>query len=318
MNTVAVKWQKKWEEAKIYESNPDPNRPKFYTTVAFPYPNSPWHIGHGRTYVTADVVARFKRMQGYNVLFPMGFHYTGTPIMAMADGIAKGDKDLIDTFKDIYEISPDVIPKMSDPLFMANYFKEDIKSAMKEIGLSIDWRREFTTIDPEFSSFIIWQFHKLQSKGYVVKDTHPVGWCPVHQLPVGMHDTKGDVEPEIGEFVLIYFNSDKGIFPAATLRPETVFGAIGIWVNPNENYVVANIFGNRMIISERAAFKLSFQIDKDIEIIEKVKGSKLVGMKVKNPITGKEIEVYGGSFVDVDLGTGVVMSVPAHAPFDYY
>ncbi len=257
-------------------------------------------------------------MQGYNVLFPMGFHYTGTPIMAMADGIAKGDKDLIDTFKDIYEISPDIIPKMSDPLFMANYFKEDIKSAMKEIGLSIDWRREFTTIDPEFSSFIIWQFHKLQSKGYVVKDTHPVGWCPVHQLPVGMHDTKGDVEPEIGEFVLIYFNSDKGIFPAATLRPETVFGAIGIWVNPNENYVIANIFGNKMIISERAAFKLSFQIDKDVEVIEKVKGSKLVGMKVKNPITGKEIEVYGGSFVDVDLGTGVVMSVPAHAPFDYY
>jgi leucyl-tRNA synthetase len=256
-------------------------------------------------------------MRGYNVLFPMGFHYTGTPIMAMADAIAKGDKELIDTFKEIYEIPADVIPRMSDPLYMANYFKEDIKRSMKEIGLGIDWRREFTTIDPEFSSFVTWQFHKLQSKGYIVKDTHPVGWCPIHHIPVGMHDTKGDVEPEIGEFVLIYFKSDKGIFPAATLRPETVFGATGLWINPNENYVMANVLGNRMILSERAAFKLSFQID-NIEIIEKIKGSKLVGTKAENPITGKFIEVNGVEFVDVNFGTGVVMSVPAHAPFDYY
>jgi len=132
-----------------------------------------------------------------------------------------------------------------------------------------------------------------------------------------MHDTKGDVEPEIGEFVLIYFKSDKGIFPAATLRPETVFGATGLWINPNENYVMANVLGNRMILSERAAFKLSFQID-NIEIIEKIKGSKLVGTKAENPITGKFIEVNGAEFVDVNFGTGVVMSVPAHAPFDYY
>ncbi|MDT7861010.1 MAG: leucine--tRNA ligase [Saccharolobus sp.] len=317
LNNIAEKWQKKWEEAKVYEANPDPKKPKFFTTVAFPYPNSPWHIGHGRTYVTGDVLARFKRMRGYNVLFPMGFHYTGTPIMAMADAIAKGDKELIDTFKEIYEIPADVIPRMSDPLYMANYFKEDIKRSMKEIGLGIDWRREFTTIDPEFSSFVTWQFHKLQSKGYIVKDTHPVGWCPIHHIPVGMHDTKGDVEPEIGEFVLIYFKSDKGIFPAATLRPETVFGATGLWINPNENYVMANVLGNRMILSERAAFKLSFQID-NIEIIEKIKGSKLVGTKAENPITGKFIEVNGAEFVDVNFGTGVVMSVPAHAPFDYY
>ncbi|BDB97370.1 leucine--tRNA ligase [Saccharolobus caldissimus] len=256
-------------------------------------------------------------MRGYNVLFPMGFHYTGTPIMAMADAIAKGDKELIDTFKEIYEIPADIIPRMSDPLYMANYFKEDIKRSMKEIGLGIDWRREFTTIDPEFSSFVTWQFHKLQSKGYIVKDTHPVGWCPIHHIPVGMHDTKGDVEPEIGEFVLIYFKSDKGIFPAATLRPETVFGATGLWINPNENYVIANVLGNRMILSERAAFKLSFQID-NIEIIEKIKGSKLVGTKAENPITGKFVEVNGAEFVDVNFGTGVVMSVPAHAPFDYY
>ena len=317
LNEISQKWQKAWEEAKIFEANPDPSRKKFYTTVAFPYPNSPFHLGHGRTYVTCDIYARFMRMRGYNVLFPMGFHYTGTPIIAMADDVAKGDKELIDIFKNIYEIPDDVISKLVDPLFMANYFRDEIKKAMKEIGLSIDWRREFTTIDPEFSSFIVWQFHKLQEKGFIVRDTHPVGWCPVHHIPVGMHDTKGDVEPEIGEYTLIYFDSDLGIFPAATLRPETVFGAIAVWVNPNVNYAIVEIDGKKFVMSEKAAFKLSFQID-NLKTLNTVKGSELTKHFAINPITGNKVPILGADFVDPMTGTGVVMSVPAHAPFDYY
>jgi len=257
------------------------------------------------------------RMKGYNVLLPMGFHYTGTPIIAMADDVAKGDKELIDIFRNIYEIPDSAISKLADPLFMANYFKEEIKMAMKEIGLSIDWRREFTTIDPEFSSFIVWQFSKLQQKGFIVRDTHPVGWCPVHHLPVGMHDTKGDMEPEIGEFTLIYFNSDLGILPAATLRPETVFGAVAIWVNPDVTYSIIELDGKKMIVSERSAFKLTFQID-NIKTLGNIKGSELVKHRAINPITGKEIPILPADFVDPDVATGVVMSVPAHAPFDYY
>lgn len=317
LNEISQKWQKAWEDIKLFEANPDYSRKKFYTTVAFPYPNSPFHLGHGRTYVTCDIYARFMRMRGYNVLFPMGFHYTGTPIIAMADDVAKGDKELIDIFKNIYEIPDDVISKLVDPLFMANYFKEEIKKAMKEIGLSIDWRREFTTIDPEFSSFIVWQFNKLQQKGFIVRDTHPVGWCPVHHIPVGMHDTKGDMEPEIGEFTLIYFDSDLGIFPAATLRPETVFGAVAIWVNPDVNYAIVEIDGKKYVMSERAAFKISFQID-NVKTITTLKGSELTKHNAVNPITGKTIPILGADFVDPMTGTGVVMSVPAHAPFDYY
>ncbi|BCU71356.1 leucine--tRNA ligase [Stygiolobus caldivivus] len=317
LNDISQKWQKAWEEEKIFEASPDYSRKKFYTTVAFPYPNSPFHLGHGRTYVTCDIYARFMRMRGYNVLFPMGFHYTGTPIIAMADDVAKGDKELIDIFKNIYEIPDDVISKLVDPLFMANYFKEEIKKAMKEIGLSIDWRREFTTIDPEFSSFIVWQFGKLQEKGFIVRDTHPVGWCPVHHIPVGMHDTKGDMEPEIGEFTLIYFESDLGILPAATLRPETVFGAIAIWVNPDANYVITEMDGKKFVMSEKAAFKLSFQID-NLKTLNTLKGSELAKHYAINPITGNKIPILGAGFVDPMTGTGVVMSVPAHAPFDYY
>jgi len=314
---ISEKWQKEWEKGKIFEANPDKSRKKFFTTVAFPYPNSPFHLGHGRTYVTCDIYARYMRMRGYNVLFPMGFHYTGTPIIAMADDVAKGDKELIEIFTDIYEIPKDVISKLADPLFMANYFKEEIKKAMKEIGLSIDWRREFTTIDPEFSSFIVWQFTKLQEKGFIVRDTHPVGWCPVHHIPVGMHDTKGDMEPEIGEFVLIYFQSELGILPAATLRPETIFGAVAVWVNPSENYAIVEFDNRKFIMSEKAAFKLSFQID-NLKTISTLKGSELLKYKAVNPITGKEIPILGADFVDPMTGTGVVMSVPAHAPFDYY
>ncbi|ARM77147.1 leucine--tRNA ligase [Acidianus manzaensis] len=314
---ISEKWQKKWAESKLFESNPNDTEKKYFTTVAFPYPNSPFHLGHGRTYTTADIYARYMRMKGYNVLFPMGFHYTGTPIITMADDVAKGEKEVIDIFKNIYEIPSDVIPKLSDPLFMANYFKEDIKQAMRELGLSIDWRREFTTIDPEFSSFIIWQFNILQSKGYIVKDTHPVGWCPVHNLPVGMHDTKGDMEPDIGEYIVIYFESEKGVLPVATLRPETIFGVVAIWINPKVTYVLAKIKGINMIVSERAAFKLGFQID-DVEVIGKISGSELTKLKAKNPITGKEVPLLPADFVDPDVATGVVMSVPAHAPFDYY
>ncbi len=275
------------------------------------------HIGHARTYVTADIIARFKRMRGFNVLFPMGFHYTGTPIIAMADDVAKGDKDLISIFTDIYEIPGDVIPKLTDPLFMANYFKEKIKEGMKALGLSVDWRREFTTIDPEFSSFIVWQFRKLNAKGFLVRDTHPVGWCPVHHIPVGMHDTKGDVEPEIGEFVLIFFDSNDLTFPAATLRPETVFGAVAVWVNPNLEYKIVEVGNRRMVVTERGALKLQFQRD-DVKVVGSVKGSELTKLVVRNPITGREIPVLGASFVDPDTATGIVMSVPAHAPFDYF
>jgi leucyl-tRNA synthetase (EC 6.1.1.4) len=132
-----------------------------------------------------------------------------------------------------------------------------------------------------------------------------------------MHDTKGDVEPEIGEFVLIFFDSNDLTFPAATLRPETVFGAVAVWVNPNLEYKIVEVGNRRMVVTERGALKLQFQRD-DVKVVGSVKGSELTKLMVRNPITGREIPVLGASFVDPDTATGVVMSVPAHAPFDYY
>ncbi len=256
-------------------------------------------------------------MQGYNVLFPMAFHYTGTPILAMSEDVAKGDQGLISLFIEVYDVPPEDIEKLKTPLGMARYFHEAMKKGMQMTGFSIDWRREFTSIDPEFSRMIIWQFTKLREKGYLTRGTHPVGWCPYHQMPVGMHDTKGDVEPEIGEFRILLFESQEGYYlPAATLRPETVFGAVNMWVKPSATYVKARVGGKVWVLSKAALFKLKHQRT-DIEELGELRGEELVGKRVRNPATGKWIPVLPGEFVDPETGTGVVMSVPAHAPYDY-
>lgn len=313
---MAQKWQERWARDHVFEADPDPGRPKFFVTAAFPYPNSPLHLGHSRTYTITDAYARYKRMRGYNVLFPMGFHYTGTPILTMAESIAKGDKELIDLLINVYDVPPEDIKRLGDPLALARYFHGDAKKAMQEMGFSIDWRREFTTIDRDFSSFVTWQYLRLKDLGYITRGTHPVGWCPVHNMPVGMHDTKGDVEPEIGEFTLILFESEGGFLPAATLRPETVFGVTNLWVNPDADYAKVLVDGKPLVVSKRAAFKLGFQRD-NVEVVEEFKGRELVGRRVRNPATGREVPVLPASFVDPDTATGVVMSVPAHAPYDY-
>ena len=285
------------------------------------YPNGPAHVGHARTYIIPDVIARFKRGIGYNVLFPMGFHYTGTPILTTAERIASGEKEYIRNLSNAFGVPETEIRKLTKPLKLARYFHRLSKNAMREYGLSIDWRREFTTIDPEFNSFIRWQFLKLKDEGYLIKGSHPVGWCPKHDMPVGMHDTKDDVEPEIGELTIIKFLDDDGvIYPAATLRPETVLGVTNVWVNPEVNYCISEVDvrgrKEKWALSCDAGYKLKFQLE-DVRLVMKVKGSELIGKKLINPITGRKVPILEAKFVSPRFGTGVVMSVPAHAPYDY-
>src|SRR5918994_1800381 len=319
-NVTEKKWRRIWDEQKTFGSNPDPTKQKYLVTVAYPYPNSPQHIGHGRTYTLADVHARYKRMKGYNVLFPMGFHYTGTPILAMSRRLGSGDTDLYNTFRDVYGVPSEIIKSFKEPVNIARFFHQEIKEGMKEMGFSIDWRREFTTIDEAFSKFISWQFNLLKKKGLIIQGSHPVGWCPRDQNPVSQHDTLGDIEPNFIEYTLIKFLlDDKCVLPVATLRPETVYGVTNLWVNPHVKYVVARIGeGNEpmWIISRDAAMKLRHQ-GHSVDIDHEIEGMKLVGQYVNNPITQTNLPVYPASFVDPKDGIGLVMSVPAHAPYDY-
>jgi leucyl-tRNA synthetase len=313
---IEHKWQQRWTESGIFETDPDPDKPKYYLTVAYPYPNSPQHIGHGRTYTLTDVHARYMRMKGYNVLFPMAWHYTGTPLFAMVERLKEKDPSIIDTFCNLYNIPETKLHELETPISMAEYFSKEIKNGMQKIGYSIDWRREFTTIDPYYSKFIEWQFTKLRQRGYITQGSHPVGWCPHCGNPVGQHDTIGDKEPEIEEFTLIKFRKDDLIFPAATLRPETIYGVTNMWLNPDTLYIEAKVDDETWLISEEAVTKLQF-LGHKISIISEIKGSRFIGQKLLNPATGKEIIILPASFVNPRNATGVVMSVPAHAPFDY-
>ena len=312
---IESKWRKVWAESKDFETNPN-DKPKKFITVAYPYPNSPQHIGHGRTYTLADVHARFYRMKGYNVLFPMGFHYTGTPVLGMAKRIASGEKEILDGLRNVYHVPEDAIKSFVEPIKIADYFHEEIKSGMIEMGYSIDWRREFTTIYPGYQKFIEWQITTLREKGRIIQGSHPVGWCPVDQNPVSQHDTMGDVEPKIDDKnFLVKFEFEEFIFPVTTLRPETIFGVTNLWVNPNVVYKKVKVDDKVWICSEECAKKISF-FEKQVDIIGDISGSEIVGKLAINH-DGREIPILPAEFVEPSMGTGLVMSVPAHAPKDY-
>ncbi|MCY4491332.1 MAG: leucine--tRNA ligase [Thaumarchaeota archaeon] len=312
---MEAKWRSKWQESHDFEAEPSSKEKKFIT-VAYPYPNSPQHIGHGRTYTIADVHARFCRMKGYNVLFPMGFHYTGTPILGMAKRVEAGDVELLDGLREIYHVPEEDIKTFVKPVKIADYFHEEIKSGMIEMGYSIDWRREFTTILPAYQKFIEWQIDTLEKKSLIIQGSHPVGWCPKDQNPVSQHDTLGDVEPDFTEYILVKFRLGEYVIPTATLRPETIFGVTNLWVNPNTIYKKIRVDGEKWIVSSQCAYKMEF-LDKKIEYDGDIPGSELIGKNASAPHKEVQVPILEASFVESGTGTGLVMSVPAHAPFDY-
>ncbi len=315
-NEIETKWQSKWNESKDFETNPN-EKPKKFITVAYPYPNSPQHIGHGRTYTLADVHARFYRMQGYNVLFPMGFHYTGTPVLGMARRIQAGEKEILNGLRNVYHVPEENIKTFVEPIKIADYFHEEIKSGMIEMGYSIDWRREFTTIVPGYQKFIEWQITILKENGKIIQGSHPVGWCPKDQNPVSQHDTMGDVEPKIDDKnFLVKFKFGEFIFPVTTLRPETIFGVTNLWVNPNVTYKKVSVDNETWIISEQCAKKIEF-FEKEVKIIGDIEGSEIIGKYATVLHNNQEIPILEAEFVEPGMGTGLVMSVPAHAPKDY-
>ncbi|MEM0146845.1 MAG: leucine--tRNA ligase [Candidatus Micrarchaeaceae archaeon] len=314
---IEKRWQKAWAEAKLFEAEPNDKKP-FMVYAAFPYVNTPLHIGHLRTYGIADMLARYKRMRGYNVLFPMGFHATGTPVLAFAKRIKNNDQEIIDELK-LFHIPDSEIAKMSDPEYIAAYFVKYDEENFMRAGLSIDFRRKFVSTEPFFSRFVAWQFGILNSKHLLVQGRHPVGWCPNENNPVGMHDTKHDVEPEIEEETAIAFKveGENTYALCATYRPETVFGVTNIFVNRDSTYVLCSIQGSekQYYISKDSAANLSYQMK--IQVLKEISGKELIEKTCINPVTNSKIPIYNGYFVKPEIGTGIVMSVPAHAPFDY-
>jgi len=313
---IEEKWQKKWEEEKIFEGNTNPEKEKFLLTFPFPYMNGPLHLGHLFTATRVDVYARFKRMQGFNVLFPWAWHYTGESIPGAVKRIKENDQLIIKAIRDIDGVPESEIKKFVDPLYLARYYTNDAIESIKRIGFSIDWRRSFTTVDPIFSKFIEWQYFTLKDKGYVIKGTHPVVYCPSCESPTGDHDRLVGEGVSPAEFMLLKFKYDDMILPAATLRLETIYGVTNMWLNPEVNYVKAKVNDEIWLVSKECALKLKHQ-GFEVKELEEVKGTELIGKYCFNPIIKNKIIILPASFVDPNIGTGVVMSVPSHAPYDY-
>ena len=308
------KWQKKWADSHVYEPEDYGGEKRFYT-AAFPYPNSPQHIGHGRTYTILDIHARYGRLTGKNVLLPMAFHVTGTPILAMAKKVREKDPELLSIFKDIYGIPESKFEELGDPEKLVMYFSKEIEEGMREMGYSIDWRRKFYTFDAHFNKFIQWQMRKLKELGYITKGSHRLAWCPSDKNVVSSHDTKGDVDPEIEEVTAVKYKLSEGEFlVVSTYRPETVYGVTNVWVNPESTLVKVKINGDAIYFGKDAWDALALQLGG--KVLGEVDGKELVGKEVESPL-GKKIPVLPASFVDANAGTGIVMSVPAHAPYDY-
>lgn len=314
-HNIEKKWQNKWQESKLFESDPD-NREKIFLTVAYPYPSGAMHIGHGRTYTVPDVYARFKRMQGYNVLFPMAWHVTGAPVIGIAKRIARKDPWTLDIYKNVHKVPEDELNKFTDPEYIVKYFSSEYHDIMEQMGYSIDWRREFRTTDPHYQKFIEWQFRKLKSKEYVGKGKHPVKYCPEEMNPVGDHDLLEGEGVAINELTLVKFKIDNDYLVAATFRPETLFGATNLWLNPDEEYIRIKIYNESWIITKKAFDNIIHQ-KKDAIIESDINIKELIGKYVKNPLTEKKHIILPASFVDPGYGSGVVYSVPAHAPADY-
>jgi leucyl-tRNA synthetase len=314
---IEEKWQKKWQEAKIFQAEPKEGQKKYFLNFPYPYMNGYPHLGHAYTLLRVEVYARYKRMQGYNVLFPFSFHCTGSPIVSAANRIKEADPKQLKIMEDM-GIPQDIIPNFADPVYWTEYFPEKFQKDVASFGCSIDWRRSFitTSLNPFYNKFIEWQFRKLKAKDYVVLGEHPVVWCPKDNSPVGDHSRiKGEGEtPQ--EMTLLKFKFESEFLIAATLRPETVYGQTNLWVDIDLQYVKIQVKDEVWIVSKEAAEKLMEQRE-GVEIVGNIWGGQLIGKKCTAPGIKREIPILPSEFCDPNKGTGIVTSVPSDAPDDW-
>ncbi|MGP6220054.1 leucine--tRNA ligase [Caldiplasma sukawensis] len=299
---------------------------KFFITVPWPYTSGPLHVGHGRTYTIADIVARYKRATGFNVLFPMGFHESGTPIGAISEKIRKGDnktREMYSNYVREYE-TEDLVEKrlteFQEPMNVAEYFSQRIIQDFKSLGYSIDWSKSFRSIDPMYQKMVEWQFRKLDSLGYITKGEYPVLFSKDDNNPVGEDDIDdGDTNKvAIEEFTSVIFKGENFSIAASSLRPETIFGITNLWANPDAKYVIVSFNDLEVCITKEAAEKLSLQVAK-LQVIREIENNGEIFHQIfESPITGNRLKIYENRFIDPDNATGIVYSVPGHSVNDLY
>ena len=341
---IEKKWQDIWEEEHAFRVGTDTTKPKYYALVEFPYPSGQGlHVGHPRPYTALDIIARKRRMQGYNVLYPMGWDAFGLPT-------------------ENYAIKNHIHPKL-----VTEKNVEHFKAQLKSLGYSFDWEREINTTDPNYYKWTQWIFLKLFKAGLAYKTEMPINWCTSCKVGLANEEVVGGVCERCGsevvrkvksqwmlkitayadkllegleevdyiekvkvsqknwigrsegaevDFKLANFDETLKVY---TTRPDTLFGATYMVISPEHPMIDAhkealNNYDEIIAYREQAAKKSDFE---RTELAKDKTGVCLDGITAINPVTGKEIPIWVSDYVLMTYGTGAIMAVPAHDDRDW-
>jgi len=341
---IEPKWQKKWEEANAFCAKDHSEKPKYYTLVEFPYPSGAgMHVGHIKAYSGLEVVSRKRRMQGYNVLFPIGFDAYGLPT-------------------ENYAIKTGLHPRV-----VTDRNIEKFTSQLKRVGFSFDWSRVVDTTEEDYYRWTQWIFLKMFEKGLVFRDTALVNYCPSCKVVLSNEDSQGgkcdichsdivqkskavwylriteyadklltgleevDYLPNVKQQQVNWIGKSTGAFVNFSLReldeklriyttrPDTLFGVTFMVIAPEHPIIeqnrdkIANIEALDAY-REECAKKTEFE---RTQLVKDKTGVRIEGLTAINPVSGKEIPIYISDYVMMGYGTGAIMAVPAHDERDY-
>ncbi|MBE6609206.1 MAG: leucine--tRNA ligase [Ruminococcaceae bacterium] len=343
-SAIEAKWQKTWDENGVFKASDDYSKPKFYGLIEFPYPSgSGMHVGHIKAYSGLEVISRKRRMQGYNVLFPIGFDAFGLPTENSA------------------------IKFNTHPRILTDKNIEKFSSQLKRVGFSFDWSRVVDTTDENYYKWTQWIFLKMFENGLVFRDTALVNYCPSCKVVLSNEDSQGgkcdichsdivqkskdvwylritkyadkllqglsdvDYLPNIkmqqvnwigkstGAFVNFSLKGADEQLKIYTTRPDTLFGVTFMVMAP-EHPLLEKYASSIKNYAELEAYKEECAKKTEFERTQLVKdktGVKIDGISAINPVNGKEIPIYISDYVMMGYGTGAIMAVPAHDDRDY-
>ena len=343
-SAIEQKWQKKWEEAGVFHAEDGSSKPKFYALVEFPYPSGAgMHVGHIKAYSGLEVVSRKRRMQGYNVLFPIGFDAYGLPT-------------------ENYAIKTGIHPRKVTDMNI-----EKFSSQLKRVGFSFDWNRVVDTTEEDYYKWTQWIFLKMFEKGLVFRDKTLVNYCPSCKVVLSNEDSQGgkcdichsdivqkskdvwylriteyadklleglenvDYLPNIklqqvnwigkstGAFVNFSIKDTDEKLEIYTTRPDTLFGVTFMVMAPEHPLIdkYAEKIGNMdEVLAYRAECAKKTEFERT-QLVKDKTGVRLSGFSAINPVNNKEIPIYISDYVMMGYGTGAIMAVPAHDERDY-
>ena len=341
--SIEKKWQSKWLAENVYKTEMDPEKPKYYSLEMFPYPSGNLHMGHVRNYSIGDVLARYKTMEGFNVIHPMGFDAFGLPT-------------------ETYAIKTGTHPRVVTDKNIAKFTQQ-----LKRVGYSFDWSRVVDTTDEDYYRWTQWIFLKMFEKGLAFRDTALVNYCPNCKVVLSNEDSQGgkcdichsdvvqkskdvwylriteyadrllqglekvDYLPNIKQQQVNWIGKSEGAFVnfgiagkeeklrIYTTRPDTLFGVTFMVMAPEHPLIdkySAEIANMDAVTAYRAECAKKTEFERT-QLVKDKTGVRLEGLRAVNPLNGKEIPIYIADYVMMGYGTGAIMAVPAHDSRDW-